>query len=271
MGSTPRSAVRSLSSNNYDEPIFENFKASPPAQLTTAMAEGIGDATQFYVRHGISNQRLRAMSKDESMPIVVKWQKMMEVFLTTQVHVIAGLGYSADEQGLTQYANDLANCIKNTDDTMRDLFTEVRRDTWRELVATCFDLKVEDIKTMDIVEARSLMHKVSSRMIAPEILQKIQNKCAKIDDSEDAENEIAMKHQVLQDVIVNHVYLGGSPSLCEESGFGPGPQGYAKLQCAMSDHEGDPLIAEYATAAMMKIWSAAGLDVSSVTGPGLNQ
>jgi hypothetical protein len=270
VGSTPRSAVRSLSSNNYDEPIFENFQASPPAQLTTAMAEGIGDATQFYVRHGISNQRLRAMSKDDSMPIVVKWQKMMEVFLTTQVHVIAGLGYSADEQGLTQYAQDLANCINNTDDTMRALFTEVRRDTWRELVATCFDLKVDEIKTLDIVEARSLMHKVSSRMIEPEVLQRIQKSCATIENN-DPEHEIAMKHQVLQDVIVNHVYLGGTPSLTEDSGFGAGAKGYANLQCAMSDHEGDPLIAEYATSAMMKIWSAAGLDLSSVTGPGLNK
>lgn len=88
---------------------------------------------------------------------------------------------------------------------------------------------------------------------------------------EDAEVEIAQKHQVLQDVIVNHVYMGGTPSLVEEAGFGKGAQGYAKLQCAMSDHEGDPLIAEYATSAMMKIWSAAGLDLSSVTGPGLDE
>lgn len=89
-GSTPQLAVRSLSSKDYDKPIFEDFKPSPPAQLSTAMAEGIQDATQFYVRHGISNQRLRAMAKDDQMPVVVKWQKMMEVFLTTQVHVIAG-------------------------------------------------------------------------------------------------------------------------------------------------------------------------------------
>jgi hypothetical protein len=157
---------------------------------------------------------------------------------------------------------------------MRDLFTEVRRDTWRELVATCFDLQVDEIQTLDIVEARNLMHKVSSRMIEPAVLQQIQNQCARIQDS-DPEAEIALKHQVLQDVIVNYVYLGkgkgGGPSLVEESGFGPGAKGYAKLQCAMSDHEGDPLIAEYATSAMMKIWSSAGLDLSSVTGPGLNQ
>jgi hypothetical protein len=99
-------------------------------------------------------------------------------------------------------------------------------------------------------------------------LQEIQNACAKIENS-DPEQEVALKHQVLQNVIVNEVYLGGNPSLVESSGFGPGARGYAKLQCAMSDHEGDPLIAEYATAAMIKIWSAAGLDISSVTGPGL--
>jgi hypothetical protein len=80
---------------------------------------------------------------------------------------------------------------------------------------------------------------------------------------------LALKHQVLQNVIVNYVYMGGSPSLVEEAGFGPGPQGYAKLQCTMSDHEGDPLMAQYATSSMMKIWKAAGLDIESITGPGL--
>jgi len=81
--------------------------------------------------------------------------------------------------------------------------------------------------------------------------------------------ELAKKHQILQNVIVNTVYLGGSHSLVEEAGFGSGAQGYANLQCAMSDHEGDPLIAQYASAAMMKIWGAAGLDISSVQGPGV--
>ena len=49
-----------------------------------------------------------------------------------------------------------------------------------------------------------------------------------IESDPDAEVEIAKKHEVLQQVIVERVYLGGSPSLVEESGFGSGPQGYAK-------------------------------------------
>jgi hypothetical protein len=79
-----------------------------------------------------------------------------------------------------------------------------------------------------------------------------------------SEVELQKKHQILQEVIVNHVYLGTPNPLTEEFGFGTGPQAYAKLQCAMSDHEGDPLIGQYASSAMMKIFEAAGLDLSTI-------
>lgn len=92
----------------------------------------------------------------------------------------------------------------------------------------------------------------------------------RIDTDENVDMELAKKHAVLQDVIVNRVYLGGNPSLVEEAGFGTGPEAYAKFQCAMSDHEGDPLIAQYAAAAMMRIWQAAGLDLSAIQGPGMS-
>ena len=173
---TTKFQFRVLSSKNYDD-----FKPKPPDKLTIEMAEGIGDATQFYIRYGLSNQRLKAMAEDEEMPVVVKWQKMMEIFLTTQVHVIAGLGYSTDEEGLNKYARDLAQCIQQSDETMQELFTETRRDTWRELVAAAFSLDVEDIPRLSIVDARNLMHKVSSKMVEPDVLLEIQTLAAKID------------------------------------------------------------------------------------------
>ena len=75
-----------------------------------------------------------------------------------------------------------------------------------------------------------------------------------------------MKHHIIQNVLVDRVYLGGSPSLVEEAGFGPGPKGYAKMQFAISDHEGDPLMAQYASHAMAKLWEAAGLDLNDLQG-----
>jgi hypothetical protein len=223
----PQDAIRSFSTSK--DLMEKEFEPTQPSSLTIEMAEGIADATQFYIRHGVSNQRLRHLAADPNMAVITKWQKMMEVFLLTQVHVIAAIGYAPDEHGLQAYAHDLATCIQQSDDTMRDLFTEVRRDTWRELVATCFQLDKEDIPTLEIVDARNLMHKVASRMIAPEVLLKIQTLASKI-ENEDVELELAAKHQVLQNIIVNDVYLGGSPSLVEEFGFGSGPEAYAKVQ-----------------------------------------
>ena len=78
---------------------------------------------------------------------------------------------------------------------------------------------------------------------------------------------MAQKHQVLQNVIVMDVYTGGSPSIVEECGFGSGAKGYAHMQCVMAEFENDPLIAQYAGAAMMRIWEAgkflgSGVDFS---------
>jgi len=187
---TSNPQIRLLSSENYDD-----FQPSPPDKLTTEMAEGIGDATQFYIRYGLSNKRLRAMAEDEDMPVVIKWQKMMEIFLTTQVHVVAGMGYGADEQGLTQYAKDLAQCIHEADETMQELFTETRRDTWRELVATAFNLDVNGIPTLSIVDARNLMHKVSSKMVEPDVLLEIQTLTAKIEGISDEFVELGLEYE----------------------------------------------------------------------------
>lgn len=77
---------------------------------------------------------------------------------------------------------------------------------------------------------------------------------------------MGMKHQVIQEVVVNKVYLGGSPSLVEELGYPSGPKGYALMQYVMAYHENDPLCMEYTSSAMVKIWQAAGLDLSNVPG-----
>ncbi|MGK3738464.1 MAG: hypothetical protein ACI90V_005311 [Bacillariaceae sp.] len=74
--------------------------------------------------------------------------------------------------------------------------------------------------------------------------------------------EMGMKHSVIQDVVVNQVYLGGDPiALVEELGFGSGPKGYAMMQYVMAYHESDPLCQQYTATSMTKIWQSAGLDL----------
>ena len=245
--------------------VDDGFEPKPPPELTTDMAEGIVDATQFYVRHGIAHQRFLALAQAPDVPAVSRWQKMMEIYLMAQAHVIAGLGYTPNESGLSAYANQLRVCIQGTDETMRKLFDEVRRETWREVVGVTFQLDPAEIPALTIEEARKVMHKVSTKMVDPDVLLKIQKETAKVPGNE---SQVVMqeKHKILQDVMFNDVYLSGDPSLVEETGFGAGAQGYAKLQCALTDHEGDPLLAEYATSSMMRLLEAAGIDVNEIAG-----
>lgn len=75
---------------------------NPPASINKEIALGIQNATKMYIEHGIGKQRLNDISRDNGDPktIVTRWQRMMETFLGTQVHVIAGLGYTPNETGL---------------------------------------------------------------------------------------------------------------------------------------------------------------------------
>jgi hypothetical protein len=183
---------------HYDTSAFDSFEPKPPDKLTLEMVEGISDCTRFFVNYGITNARLKALAQQTDMPAVVKWQKMMELFLSTQIHVLAGLGYSADEKGLTKYSHDLADCLQNMEEEMRQIFIELRRDTWRDLVATAFDLQPDQFKTLSIVDARNAMHKVSSKMMDPAVLEEIKARCSQVKGFEhDEQMEVAEKHRVV--------------------------------------------------------------------------
>lgn len=145
------------------------------------MAAGIMQTMQFFLRHGVAAQRLRNIAVQDDLVTVQKWQLMMEVFFLTQVSVIAALGYPATEKGLAIFIHHLSTCMNEIDETMQNLLQDVRRETWREVVAMTFLLKVEEIPSLKIVEARDLMHKIASRMTRPDILEKIETQVAAIE------------------------------------------------------------------------------------------
>lgn len=123
---------------------------------------------------------------------------------------------------------------------------------------------MDELKEIDVPEARNMMYKVSEKMQDEATLKLIAKKCMAIEPDGDQQLIIAAKHAVVQDVLVNEVYLGGEPSLVEEFGFGDGEEGYVNLQCAMAEHQSDPLVAQYVGSAMMKIMNAADLDISGM-------
>jgi len=76
----------------------------PPSALNQEMAFGIQSSTKLFLDHGLGIQRLEELSKDAGNldTVVNRWQRMMEAYLGTQVHVLAGLGYAPNESGLRE-------------------------------------------------------------------------------------------------------------------------------------------------------------------------
>lgn len=140
---------RAFSTPSEFNSTFEYPPLKPPSAVDDDMALGVQDAVDLLIRKGIGRQRLLSLSTAK-MPTVQKWQGMMECYLATQVHVLAGLGYSADEAGLSSYHQHLGQFLQTSAkiDT-QELYREASRDTWRVVLATAFDLDPDDIEEKD--------------------------------------------------------------------------------------------------------------------------
>ena len=157
------------------------FQAKPPVELNMEMAQGIQTANHLILKHGVGRQRLELLAKetDSSMPLVLKWQRMMEIYLGAQLHIVASLGYQTDEQGIMMYTQQLAQFVgTKCDPVTQDEFRAKGRDTWREMLTIAFDLDKDLIaekcgNELSIVDARNIVHKVASALIEPSILEEV--------------------------------------------------------------------------------------------------
>ena len=260
------------------------FTSQPPSELTFEMAQGVQNATLLYIRHGLGRRRLDDLShqatttqkqEDPSSTLVLRWQRMMEVFLGTQVHVLAGLGYPPTEQGIALYNQQLAMIMQTSAPDIQEGLRIQGRDLWREVLGRAFglyndeeELEVSQME-LSIVDARNMMHRISLRMQDPIILEKVAHKVASLPTkSNSPQEDITTKHTAVQEVLVHDVYLGTregeTQTLVEECGFGSGERGYVQLQCVMAEHQQDPLVTQYMGGAMMKLMDAAGIDVAGL-------
>lgn len=234
---------------------------------------------KLFIQHGLGKRKLEEVAADKSnnTPLVNRWQKMVATYLETQCHVIALLGYQPNEQGIAMFTQQLSAALQTCAPDIQEQLRIAGRDTYRMVLAAAFDMPtlLEDQKSkgeVSIVDARNMMHKVSLRMQDPEVLEIVAKRCSvsvALNDSPEAKQiEFARKHTVIQEVMVKDVYMTetaeGGVSLVNELGFGDGEEGYVRMQCALAEHQGDPLITQYVGVSMMKLLQSAGIDVEAL-------
>lgn len=158
----------------------------PPTVLNDDIVRGVHLGTLLYMKYGIGRQRLEEIRLDMHLPIVVKWQRCMEVYLGVQLHVLAGLGYSPDETGLSVYGQQLNHYLQGSSvgPEMQEECRTGGRDLWRLVLSTAFGIDLVTIEELPIDRARSIMHKVAQRMQDTDVLDHIAKECASIVPSE---------------------------------------------------------------------------------------
>jgi len=242
-----------------------------PKELTFDMMKCVLDTTMQYILHGLTHHRLMEISeKEKDELLVLRWQGMMEAFLAAQLHTLAGFGYSPTEAGLQRYNAQVAQLVQSSqlDSTQQEEMKVRGRDIWRLALSKAFSVPMEDIMAkaggINVPEARDMMHKVASRMQDPNILEMIAQRTNSAAAEAAPGTELNAKHTAVQNILVNEVYLGGSPSLVEQCGFEASEKGYVMMQCVMTEHQTDPLVAQYIGSAMMRVLQSAGLDPASL-------
>jgi hypothetical protein len=214
---------------------------------------------------------------------------MISCYLEAQCHVMGLLGYPPDERGISLYTQHVQTAMSMSPPDAQERLRVSMRDTYRHVLAGAFDMPdlLDEMKgrgEMSIMEARDVMHKVSLRMLDRDILDKVRERCGDISSSssgtKDVGTDLARRHTVVQEVMVADVYLspssssskagdgkggeGSTTTLVEEFGFGSGESGYVRMQCALAEHQGDPLITQYVGAAIVKLLDAAGIDMEAM-------
>jgi hypothetical protein len=251
--------------------------AEPPSSLTAEAGLGAQDAMKFFVQHGLGRKKLASIATDAtSSPLVERWQRMISTYLEAQCHVIALLGYRPDEVGISMYTQHMQKAMAMSPPEDQERLRVAMRDTYRLVLAGAFDVPtlLEDQRSrgeLSVVDARNIMHKVSLRMLEPDVLERVRERCSvsvAMNDSAEAQQiELARKHTVVQEVMVSDVYLSkrdGAPSLVEECGFGKGEAGYVRMQCALAEHQNDPLITQYVGSAIVRLLQSAGIDMEAL-------
>mmetsp|Transcript_1042 Transcript_1042/g.1912 ORF Transcript_1042/g.1912 Transcript_1042/m.1912 type:complete len:351 (+) Transcript_1042:3-1055(+) len=252
-----------------------NADQSIPDSLSPEVALKAQDAMKLYIEHGVGKRKLEEIAAEKEKgetALVDRWQKMIQIYLQAQCHIISLLGYTPDDRGITLYTTHLQYALNLAPPEQSEQLRKSGRDTYRVVLEKAFSLPLTEEQALkgelSIVDARNIMHKVSMRMQEAEVLEKVATLCSvsvAMNNSPEAKQiDMMRKHTVVQEVMVKDVYLGGDPSIAEEHGFGKGEDGYVRFQCAMAEHQGDPLITQYVGTAMLKLLQSAGIDVEAM-------
>ena len=105
-------------------------------------------------------------------PLTDRWQSLIHVYMTSQVHALLHFGYTPDDQGLRSFVVEYDALSKDKlSDEGKNLF-ELTRKRWNAMVKRAFNVDL-DVQELPVEQARQLSSILSMKMQSDDFMAQI--------------------------------------------------------------------------------------------------
>lgn len=233
-------------------PPRANEDPDKPWELDLEQAVGIGEAVLMYMENGIPGKELDKIFREARGEVVtVRLRRMLGVFLSTQIHVLAPFGFNATQESLEAYAKSQMAMAQHADkdSPLAEDLKRLGQDTWAIMLRRAF--RLTHVPPLEIDQVRYAASKVSSNLQDPTFLASIDElykselrTMAAAGKTEEAVDKLQAAmlpcyFDVLREMAV--------------SGLEPTDLGYVALQTHINQNMGDQVVNNSITSGIMAV------------------
>jgi hypothetical protein len=244
----PSTAARHL---NTQAPVsFWVVPGSVPS-LNAEQATACFETISTYLEFSRASEMLKEIRLSQSsQSLALRWQRMFDIYLTTQLHVIHPFGYAADQSGIQAFTMNVAQVQQSLGQGagLGKELLEAQKENWELLIERAFGVSMADGATEAITleTCRGIAKSVATHVMSPAFEAQVSERVDGIADPQ-------AKQQALMELVVDAHF-----EILPEHGL-EGEEGYVRAQAKMMNFTGDQEIMTSMHGAMTYLQSKAGV------------
>lgn len=184
---------------------------------------------------------------DTDSSLVQRWQAMIHVLLSVQLHNIVPFGYSPDEKGIHEF-NKNYEILSKKDDAGKEL-QQLSLQRWHVLIERAFGVTLQPGDNITVEKARLIALKLSFQMLSDKFLKSVDALIAELGPSP---SDTARQQALLGAILPLQM------DVMREFGY-EGEDGYIRLQVALAEHATDETVGYNTMASTLTVFRRAGI------------
>ena len=227
---------------------FWSVPGSIPS-LNSEQATACFETVSTYLELSRASDMLKEIQmSSSSQSLAIRWQRMFDIYLTTQLHVIHPYGYAADQHGLQAFNMNVAQVMQSSgpESEMGKELLEAQKENWDLLLYRAFGVDAEATTVIDIETCRSIAISVASKIQSDDFTKELEHQVGAVSDP------MQKQAAVMELMIAIHMEI--MPAFGLE-----GEAGYVRLQSSMMQYSNDQQIMQNMQSAMMHVQNKAGI------------